>query len=168
MLLCSFCSIFLFCSLTPCETGDGKCLCLLNQHFVTVSARAKSTVRAGLDIVWTWHSGNASGERRKLQCLRQFVLANGVQPMGLKFPPKYWKLIKQRWQNAKSDKTNQREERQTLTARWCPWGCPWAESAVHGYCSAPLYLSMCKDLDSEGSMANRHSPLYLEKKKTDR
>lgn len=65
-------------------------------------------------------------------------------------------------------KTNQRGEGQRLTALWCPWGCPWAESAVRGYCSAPLFLSMCKDLDSEGLMANTHSPLYLEIKPTEK
>lgn len=74
-----FSSSFLFCSLTPCEKRDGKCLCLLTQHSVTVSTRAKSTARAGLDIVCTWHRGNASGERGKLQCLRHLILTNGAQ-----------------------------------------------------------------------------------------
>lgn len=63
----------------------------------------------------------------------------------------------------KEKKNNQRGEGERLTALWCPWGCPWAESEVHGYCSAPLYLSMCRDLDSEGPMANRHFPRCLKR-----
>lgn len=109
-----FSSSFLFCSLTHCEKRDEKCLCLLTQHSVTVSMRAKSTARAGLDIVCTWHRGNASGERGKLQCLRHLILTNGAQYL--------WGMLWVRIRKKKILETNK-----TKMTKWKVWQKPIRE-----------------------------------------
>lgn len=48
-----------------------------------------------------------------------------------------------------------------LTAPWCPWECPWAESAALCCCIAPRRLSTCRRQDSQ-TQEDSHYPQHLE------
>lgn len=49
-----------------------------------------------------------------------------------------------------------------LTAQWCPWECPWAESAALCCCIAPRPLSTCRRQDNQTQEGN-HYPQHLER-----